>query len=291
VGIVSRHRDPATIVSRICRHEAGMTTDRRPDMEPLARAPADLFTEIRFVLTDMDETLTFEGRLSAETYEALERLRAAGVRVVPVTAAPAGWCDQMARMWPIDGVIGENGGLFFRRAPAGREIHREFWQGGAASVAASERLAEIGASVLAELDFASFADDQPFRLTSLAFNRPAEPEKCAGLAAALRRRDACVTTNDLWILAWVGGYDKLSMARRILASAYEIDIDIEKNSILYCGDSTNDAPMFAHFHHTVGVSTVRRYLSEIPIPPRWITDGPGGSGFVEVARAVLGTRI
>jgi hypothetical protein len=260
-------------------------------MEPLVRAPDNLFADVRFVLTDMDDTLTFEGRLSAATYESLERLRAAGVRVIPVTAAPAGWCDQMARMWPIDSVIGENGGLFFHRAAEGREIHREFWHGGAAREAASERLDEIGASVLAELDFASFADDQPFRLTSLTFNRPAEPERRAELVAALRRRDACVTANDLWILAWVGGYDKLSMARRVLASAYEIDVDIDKNSILYCGDSTNDAPMFAHFHHTIGVSTVRRFLSDIPVPPRWITEGPGGAGFVEAARAVLATRV
>ena len=67
---------------------------------------------IRFVLTDMDETLTYKGRLQARTYQSLEMLQHAGIKVIPVTAASAGWADQMARMWPVDGVIAENGGLF-----------------------------------------------------------------------------------------------------------------------------------------------------------------------------------
>ena len=81
-------------------------------MKEICSADSSTFKHVRFVLTDMDETLTYKGRLAAETYMALERLQNAGVKVIPVTAAPAGWCDQMARMWPVDGVIGENGGCF-----------------------------------------------------------------------------------------------------------------------------------------------------------------------------------
>ena len=88
-------------------------------MRTLAEAPPSTFAGIRFVLTDMDGALTCSGRLSGRTYDALERLQAAGIKVIPVTAAPAGWCDQMVRMWPVDGVIGENGGLFFRRGGIG----------------------------------------------------------------------------------------------------------------------------------------------------------------------------
>lgn len=81
-------------------------------MRALSDAPANEFEPVRFVLTDMDATLTWQGRLSAAAYTSLEQLQSAGIRVIPVTAAPAGWCDQIARMWPVDGVIGENGGLF-----------------------------------------------------------------------------------------------------------------------------------------------------------------------------------
>ena len=52
-------------------------------------------------------------------YAALERLRAAGLLVIPITGRPAGWCDHIARMWPVDAVVGENGAFYFRH-DAGR---------------------------------------------------------------------------------------------------------------------------------------------------------------------------
>src|SRR6266446_2033104 len=126
-------------------------------MKDLALAPRSAFASVRFVLTDMDETLTYRGRLSARTYDALERLQDAGVKVIPVTAAPAGWCDQMARMWPVDGVIGEKGGFFFRRDQDGHGIERTFWHPDPQRQAIADRLAEIGAQVRAAVPGAAFA--------------------------------------------------------------------------------------------------------------------------------------
>ncbi|GLK82589.1 hypothetical protein [Ancylobacter defluvii] len=56
-------------------------------MTPLSDADPARFGSVRFVLTEMDETLTFRRRLAARTYDALERLQSAGVAVTP--AAPA----------------------------------------------------------------------------------------------------------------------------------------------------------------------------------------------------------
>ncbi|ANL31845.1 HAD superfamily hydrolase protein (plasmid) [Rhizobium phaseoli] len=259
-------------------------------MKPLNDATALTFHDVRFVLTDMDETLTYRGRLSARTYKALERLQHAGIVVIPVTAAPAGWCDQMARMWPVDGVIGENGGFFFARRAGDHGLQRLFWHGDKELVPITEQLAQIGERVRRAIPSAIFADDQPFRQTSIAFARPEDAMIEAELVAALRSQGADVTINNLWILGWLGGYDKLSLARRILLERYDLDIDRERNAVLYVGDSTNDAPMFSFFNHTVGVSTVTEYLHEIPVAPRWISEGPGGSGFVEAACAVLAAR-
>lgn len=259
-------------------------------MQPLGRAATDEFGRVRFVLTDMDETLTFNGRLGAATYDALERLQRAGVTVIPVTAAPAGWCDQMARMWPVDGVIGENGGLHFHRTANGHGLTRRFWHDESARAAVTGELARIGEEVRARLPFARFADDQPFRLTSLAFAQPDGADERAALVACLREAGASTTVNNLWVLGWIGAYDKLAMARRVLAETHGLDIAEDNEAVLYVGDSTNDAPMFGFFRHSVGVSTVRRYLDEIPSPPAWITEGPGGSGFVEAADAVLRGR-
>jgi HAD superfamily hydrolase (TIGR01484 family) len=259
-------------------------------MQPLAQADLSTFRTVRFVLTDMDETLTYQGRLAARTYDALERLQQAGVTVIPVTAAPAGWCDQMALMWPVDGVIGENGGLYFQRNPGGHGLTRTYWHSADARASVTACLAEIGRRVVATVPSAVFADDQPFRLTSLGFAQPADPAQSAAIIAALKQEGADVTVNNLWILGWLGGYDKLGMARRVLRESYGVAIETDADAVLYVGDSANDAPMFGYFRHTVGVSTVTRYLSEIPTPPNWIAAGPGGVGFVEAADAVIAAR-
>lgn len=256
-------------------------------MRPLHEAEPSAFRDVRFVLTDMDETLTHHGHLAASTYDALERLQAAGVVVIPVTAAPAGWCDQMARMWPVDGVIGENGGFFFRRE--GHGLARAFWHGADGRAGVFAQLLRIADQVAAETG-AVFAEDQPFRLTSIAFAQPDDAGARAAIVAALAAAGADVTVNNLWVLGWRGGYDKLAMARRVLRDSYGVDGEAARAQVLYVGDSVNDAPMFGYFPHAVGVSTVTRYLDQIPAAPTWIAQGPGGAGFVEAADAVLRAR-
>ncbi|GAB7537801.1 HAD-IIB family hydrolase [Burkholderia sp. 3C] len=255
-------------------------------MQPLSDARADQFSAVRFVLTDMDETLTYQGRLSADTYTALAQLETGGIRVVPVTAAPAGWCDQMARMWPVDGVIAENGGLFLRRGAHGHEVERRFWHAPDRLEPVRAQLQAVAQAVQRAVPEAREADDQAFRLTSLAYRRTGEAAD-RRLVEALRQAGADATINNLWVLGWIGGYDKLTMSLRVLADTYGLDADAARASVAYSGDSTNDAPMFAFFTHTAGVSTVVDYLPHLPVAPRWITRGPGGAGFVEFAQAIL----
>jgi len=251
---------------------------------PISQMDASAVTDIRYVLTDMDETLTRHGRLQAATYRALEDLQSAGVKVIINTAAPAGWCDQMARMWPVDGVIGENGGLFFRRDTHGSVI-REFWHDDPAATEAD--LKSIAAEIMRLHPDLSFADDQPFRQTSIVFNRNLGPVAQAEVADSLHRVGAKTALNNLWLLAWIGQYDKLAMARRILKAHFSFDIDTRRSELAYVGDSENDGPMFEFFEHTFGVSTVVEALDRLIAPPRWITKGPGGAGFVEVASAII----
>jgi len=259
-------------------------------MRHLSAAAPNEFKDVRFVLTDMDETLTYQGRLAADTYCALEKLQKAGIRVIPVTAAPAGWCDQMARMWPVDGVIGENGGIFLQRTPDGHGIVRKYWHPESEIKSVSERLDAAAHAIRHAFPNLQLADDQVFRLTSIAFSRPADPALGEQIVRELQRAGADATINNLWVLGWFGGYNKLSMTRRVMAEAYGVDIDKDRDTVLYTGDSTNDAPMFAFFKHTVGMSTVTEYLPDIPVPPNWITTGPGGQGFVEAAQAVIASQ-
>ncbi len=257
-------------------------------MRPLADASRSDLKDIRLVLTDMDDTLTFQGRLAAETYAALERLEAAGVRVIPVTAAPAGWCDQMVRMWPVTAVIGENGGFCFVRE--GSEIARHFWRDVDVREGHSLRLAHIAATVLKQHPSLAISEDQPFRLTSLAISRPSNHAVAQSIVRAFEEAGANATLNAIWAVAWLGGYDKIKAARKFVPISTGLDVDLDRDNIVFVGDSANDAPMFTHFPKAAGVSTITEHIADIPNLPTWVTRGPGGAGFVEVAEAILSAR-
>lgn len=215
--------------------------------------------DIRFVLTDMDETLTYRGRLQARTYESLELLQDAGIKVIPVTAASAGWADQMARMWPVDGVIAENGGLFLSRNADGHSVQRYYWHE-AAFLNNKQRL-------------------------------PDSPVQTQQLVDELRQQGCCYTINNLWLLGWLGQYDKLAMSRKVLQQFYALREQDEQASVYYSGDSLNDAPMFRYYRKSLGMSTVNKVLQEMPALPSWISKYPGGEGFVDGALRILNARI
>lgn len=84
---------------------------------------------VRFFLTDIDDTLTTDGQLTAQAYSALFQLSQAGISVIPITGRPAGWCEMIARFWPVVGVVGENGGFYFNYVEKKNEPLVQFKRG------------------------------------------------------------------------------------------------------------------------------------------------------------------
>lgn len=140
-------------------------------MRPLSQMPDAVAAGIRLVLTDIDDTLTCEGRLRAEAYAALEELTQAGFVVAPVTGRPAGWCDLIARFWPVAGVVGENGALYFAYDQEARTMRRVYAAPAAERAANRARLDAIRARVLAEIPGAAVSADQAYREADLAIDR------------------------------------------------------------------------------------------------------------------------
>lgn len=84
--------------------------------------PAESARALRYILFDIDDTITTDGRLTAEAYGALWALHKHGLVLIPVTGRPAGWCDMIIRQWPVDAVIGENGAFAYYR-PRGENMN------------------------------------------------------------------------------------------------------------------------------------------------------------------------
>jgi len=139
-------------------------------MRPLSEFGLHARRAIRGVFADIDDTLTTEGRLTAEAYGALERLKRAGLLMIPITGRAAGWCDHIARMWPVDGVVGENGAFYFRYDPERRVMQRRFVDEAQTRADNHARLIEIGAGIVKAVPGSAIAGDQQYRETDLAID-------------------------------------------------------------------------------------------------------------------------
>ncbi len=256
-------------------------------MKPLAELDA---RGVSALLTDIDDTLTSEGKLTAEAYSALERLQQAGFRVVPVTGRPAGWCDHIARMWPVDAVVGENGAFYFYYANG--RLERRFQQDDATRAEKRARLKAIAERILAAVPGCALASDQPYRETDLAIDYcedvPPLPLAAAErIAALMREAGLTAKVSSIHVNGWFGDYDKLATARRVFAERFGLDLDQANRQVVYAGDSPNDAPMFGFFENSVGVANVRKFEHVLSAKPRFITRAPAGAGFRELAEHLL----
>jgi HAD superfamily hydrolase (TIGR01484 family) len=259
---------------------------------PLADIPAAARASIRFILTDIDDTLTSGGRLTAAAYRALERLAAHGYRVIPVTGRPAGWCDLIARFWPVDAVIGENGAFYFRYDHAARAMIRRCWDSADEHAATRKRLDRLAATILAAVPGARVAADQPYRAADLAIDYredagPLPPEAAQRIAALMREAGATAKISSIHVNGWFGDWDKLAMTRRLFGEAYGIDLDTRREAVVFIGDSPNDEPMFGFFPLGVAVANIRPYLAQLRAGPAYVTSGEAGAGFVEFAEMLL----
>ncbi len=252
---------------------------------------------INIVLTDIDGTLTDEdGRLESTAFSAIEALSASGVRVIPVTGRPAGWCDAIIRQWPVEAVIGENGALVYWNENA--QLRRLYHPNAGDPEEAQKRLDGVRETIQATVPGARVASDQAFRLFDLAIDFCEDPPDL-GLEAAEKIRQvfeeqgAHAKISNIHVNGWFGDYDKLSMVRLYLnqrGHSLPEARPTELPDMIYCGDSPNDEPMFAYFPLSVGVANIAAFLPQLKSKPTFLTKGDGGQGFAEIAERIIQAR-
>jgi HAD superfamily hydrolase (TIGR01484 family) len=267
----------------------------RETMRPLSEMPATTAAAIHTVFSDIDDTLTTEGRLTVAAYGALADLRAAGLRVVLVTGRPAGWCDHIARMWPVDAVIGENGAFYFWYDAAARKLRSRHVCDAATRAAHTQRMAQVRDTILREVPGCALASDQFCRLYDLAIDFcedvPALPPSAVRrIVELMEQAGMTAKISSIHVNGWFGRYDKLSMAHLLLRERYGLELEAERERCVFVGDSPNDAPMFSYLPNAAGVANVARFDLPREQAPAYITPSPAGAGFAEVARFLVDAR-
>jgi HAD superfamily hydrolase (TIGR01484 family) len=263
---------------------------------PFSRAHLTELSQIRGVCLDIDDTLSTRGKLTAEAFTALWRLKKSGYFVVPITGRPAGWCDHIARFWPVDAVVGENGAFtFFVKEGVRKRINTP---GGDDVKTRKTKLKELAEKIRRRFPWSTHASDQSFREFDLAIDicedvQPWPQNQVEKLLKFCRENGAHAKLSSIHVNTWFGNYDKQSGFKYWLENgapglkgrAPKLD------QWIFIGDSPNDEPLFASFEKSVGVANLRSYIPKLKHPPRWITRKESGAGFREMVDRLCETAM
>jgi len=257
----------------------------------LTELSASRLKKVRFILTDVDDTLTWHSELPTGTYKALSDLLTAGYVVIPVTGGCAGWSDLMARLWPVSGVITEGGACFFSKQADGKLAYKYWTSAEEMKIQKEELLAKV-MPLLIDYPPLALAQDQAYRLTDVAVDYaqdivPSAIEAKAALLKKLSELGIQAKASSIHINIWHGDYDKYAMAQRVLKQEYGLSDQEIIEQTLYVGDAPNDESMFAKFPLSVGVANILQHLDEMTYQPCCVTHKSGGYGFIEVAERLL----
>ena len=257
--------------------------------------PSDIAKNLLGVFFDIDDTFTTHGKIGPKPFQAIWSLKEAGLKVVPITGRPAGWCDHIARMWPVDGVVGENGAFYYRYDRIRRVMTRSCTLPPAELAAGQKRLSAIAARVLREVPGTAIAADQPFRISDFAIDfredvPPLPPASVDAISRILADEGVTHKVSSIHVNFWIGGFDKLSCARRLLEERSGSSFEAAAEQAIFVGDSPNDEPLFAGFPHTIAVANIRAWLDRLAHRPEYVTTADAAEGFAEAVKIILARR-
>ncbi len=259
---------------------------------PLASLPSAAAAAVRGIFTDIDDTLTTDGAITAPALHALERLRDAGVAVIAITGRPMGWSQPFAREWPLSAIVAENGAVAL--LPDGERVQVEYAQDEATRQRNTTRLAEAAALILREVPGATLARDSAGRVTDIAVDHSEfahlDAQRIDQVVARMQRPGMQATVSSIPVNGWYGDHTKWTGAAWMLRRLFGRPLDGEVERWAYVGDSTNDQEMFGRFPLSVGVANLRRFADQLHTWPAYLAQGERGEGFAELAERLISAR-
>ena len=258
-------------------------------MRPLHEIPAPAIHGLRGIFADIDDTLTWRGKLVPAAVQAIFDARAAGLRVMLATGRPGGWGEVLGHLLPVDAVVTENGGYALLA-----DGTRRFWDDDATRAEQRRRLDALVAEAARELPFAGLALDAPLRRVDVAFDvnehRHLSREQIDQLAALAHSHGAKTVVSSIHLHAFYGDHDKAKMLVRLAGELWQESPVAVRAHYLFAGDSPNDQAAFAYFPLAAGVANVRKYEAVLNPPPAFVANREGGEGFAEIVWHVLAGR-
>lgn len=246
---------------------------------------------ISILFTDIDDTLTLNGKLIPESYSALWNLQQKKIDVIPITGRPAGWCEMIARFWPVKGVIGENGAFYF--SYQNNKMKRIYFKPPSELTEDLKKLELIKNEVLTSIPGSAVSSDQFCRIYDLAIDfcedvpalSKAEVKK---IVQVFKKHGATAKVSSIHVNGWFGDFNKLKMSLEFLKNEYQLtDTQEIQNKCAFVGDSPNDEPMFQFFENSFAVANIKDFVNELQFLPKYVTERPGGLGFLDTSEQII----
>ncbi len=262
-------------------------------MYSIAHWPHEDRAGIVGVFTDIDDTLTTDGKATPDALHALARLKASGLAVIAITGRPVGWSIPFAERWPVDAIVAENGAVALVQVP-GEPLRKLYQQDEATRASNFRRMQQVAVRVVREIPLAELARDSVGRETDIAIDHSEfaslDERAIRRVVRLMESEGMTATVSSIHINGWYGAHNKLEGARWIVRELFGRDLDAERERWAYVGDSTNDQLMFEAFPNSVGVANIRAFEKQLTHKPRYITDAERGAGFAEMTHKLMGAR-
>ncbi|MEM7770888.1 MAG: HAD family hydrolase [Cyanobacteria bacterium P01_A01_bin.37] len=241
---------------------------------------------VQIVATDMDGTLTQNGKFSVDLIHALQSLQQAGISVIVVTGRSAGWVQSVVNYLPIWGAIAENGGVFF--SSSGEQI---LFPDIEAIEHHRQHLQQTFQRCQAQFPILQESADNQFRLTDWTFS--VEGLSSADLETLCNQAEA-----DQWSFTYstVQCHIKPRHQNKAIALNHLLNQYFpatSRSAVITVGDSPNDESLFDRqlVPFSVGVANIQHYLTRLQHHPTYITQYPEVGGFCELAQLILKSSI
>jgi hydroxymethylpyrimidine pyrophosphatase-like HAD family hydrolase len=198
-------------------------------------------------------------------------------------------------MWPVEGVVGENGAFYFWYDETAGKLKKRFVDPDEVRREKRNRLEAVQREILSSVPGTALASDQLYRETDLAIDYcedvpPLSWEEVERICAVFKQHGATCKISSIHVNGWFGDYTKLGMTKTFAEERWGLDLDQTRERFLFCGDSPNDEPMFAYFPHSAGVKNINRFLEQMKHLPAYLANCEGGEGFAEIVESVLNRK-
>ncbi|MDY6803489.1 MAG: HAD family hydrolase [Cyanobacteriota bacterium] len=240
-------------------------------------------SNLRLVASDMDGTLTKNGKFTPALLRSLEKLSAANIQVLIITGRSAGWVQAIKNYLPVIGAIAENGGLFF---PSMRE-EPEFLTQMENLTLYRQQLAETFQYLKSQFPDLIESGDNRFRLTDWTFDvLGLSNSDLETIEELCREQNYGFTYSNVQCHIKPLEQDKATGLMQVLSQYFP---QWEAEQIITVGDSPNDESLFdkSKFSLSVGVANIMDYADKLRHRPVYVTKNKEVEGFCELVEVLL----